>query len=105
MKTLEFEIIDHGHDGEQYFPGCEVAFSRFTDVATGIGTSAKEAAEDAMEQMPFYEFTGVDVSALEKAVAALSADDSVWAKAWEEYRNPEWHRYVSIRWRIVEAQS
>lgn len=50
MKTVnEFEVIDHGFYSEQYFQGCDVAYTEFEDVATGIGETAKEAFEDALE--------------------------------------------------------
>jgi hypothetical protein len=52
MKTPEdFEVIDHGVDHEQYFPGCGVALTEFTDCATGTGESAHDALEDALESL------------------------------------------------------
>jgi hypothetical protein len=52
MKSIEkFEIINHGVDHEQYFSGCGCAFTEYTNVATGIGDSANEAAEDALEML------------------------------------------------------
>ena len=42
-KITEFEIVSHGIDGEQYFPGCGVACTSFDDVATGIGDTEQEA--------------------------------------------------------------
>jgi len=49
MKTIkDYEIIDHGMEYSQYFQGCGIAFTNFTDVATGIGHGAKEAGEDAL---------------------------------------------------------
>jgi hypothetical protein len=96
--ALEFEIIDHGCDGEQYFQGCGVSFTRYTDVITGIGESAREAAEDALSQMdtgPVY-----PPPALENAVRELSNAPSF--DAGDPEISPEWHHYVSIRWRIVK---
>ena len=59
MKILDFEIIDHGVEHEQYFQGCGVAFTKFDDCATGIGDSLYEALEDAAEQLATqgYELT------------------------------------------------
>jgi hypothetical protein len=91
--TLEFEIIDHGCDGEQYFPGCGVAFSKFTDVVTGIGESAREAGEDALSMLE----TDLSTDALEEAVNALSKDVDT---ARDEDTSDEWHHYVSIRYRV-----
>lgn len=47
----KFEIINHGADHEQYFPGCGTAFSDYDHVVTGAGMDAKEAYEDAIEQV------------------------------------------------------
>lgn len=47
----EFEAIDHGIENEQYFQGCGIACTSFTDVATGFGASSDEAIEDAIEQL------------------------------------------------------
>lgn len=47
----EFELVDHGIDHEQYFQGCWVAFTQFTNVATGIGNNPAEAIDDALEML------------------------------------------------------
>ena len=52
MKTIEgYEIIYHGIEYSDYFQGCGVAYTEFTDVATGIGNSEQEAIGDAMDQL------------------------------------------------------
>ena len=45
----DFEIIDHGVDNPQYFPGCGVSGTDYTDVFTGCGVSAHEAFEECLE--------------------------------------------------------
>jgi hypothetical protein len=51
MKIIQnYKILNHGIDGSQYFPGCGVACTLYTHVYTGIGESAHEALEDALEQ-------------------------------------------------------
>lgn len=50
-KISEYEIRDHGVDGEQYFQGAGVAFTKWEDCYTGIGDSTAEALEDALEQL------------------------------------------------------
>lgn len=47
----QYEIIDHGWDNSQYFQGCGTAYTKFDRVATGIGDNAKEAYEDAVDQI------------------------------------------------------
>jgi hypothetical protein len=36
-QITEFEVIDHGIDGSQYFQGCGVAYTKFKYVVTGCG--------------------------------------------------------------------
>lgn len=48
-KVKEYEVIDHGFDAEQYFTGCGKAYTDFDAVQTGIGETAQEAFEDALD--------------------------------------------------------
>ena len=51
MRTIaDYEIVNHGVDNSQYFQGCGTAFTDYDDVYTGIGSSAAEALDDALEQ-------------------------------------------------------
>lgn len=50
-RIAEYEIIDHGEDHPQYFQGCGVSFTRFDACYTGVGENAKEAYEDAADQV------------------------------------------------------
>jgi len=73
MKLIQgFEIIIHGIYHEQYFPGCGCAFTSFTDVATGIGESAHEAAEDALELLSQNEWNVDKNKSLLRDVKRLS---------------------------------
>lgn len=49
--SIEYEIVDHGIEHEQYFQGCGVAFTKYTAVFTGIGNSLREALDDAASQL------------------------------------------------------
>lgn len=49
--VIDYEVLDHGFDGEQYFQGCGISYTEFEDVATGIGETAQEAFEDALDQL------------------------------------------------------
>lgn len=50
-QVTAYELIDHGIDYPDYFQGCGVAFTDFTDVATGCGDNPAEAIEDALESL------------------------------------------------------
>jgi hypothetical protein len=47
----KFEIVKHGVDSPDYFQGCGVAFTQYDFCVTGAGLDAKEAYEDAVEQI------------------------------------------------------
>lgn len=65
----EYAITSHGIDSESYFPGFGVAFTKYDDVATGIGDTEREALDDALDQLVQQGYTlGPELTAeLEKA--------------------------------------
>lgn len=89
MKNIKsFEIIDHGVENSQYFQGCGVAFTEFTDVATGIGDSAADALEDALE---FLAQNDWDTKLIEIKYPFMSKKNDVPANSEDVYH------YVSVR--------
>jgi len=88
---VEYEILNHGWDHSQYFSGCGVAFTNYTDVVTGIGDNAKEAYEDALEQMAM---SGVSIDSMPKRPSGIRVRDKVPHDA-----NVECYWFVSIRWK------
>jgi len=94
---VEFEVVDHGIDHEQYFQGCGVAFTEFEDVVTGIGDNPAEAIDDALEQLAMNDW---DVDGMEKRILEqelpgkrkLPVKPRVLARHGDEA-----HYYVSIR--------
>lgn len=58
-KVSEFEIEDIGMESSSYFQGRGTAFSRWDDVAVGIGSNPKGALDDAFEQLASQ---GYDIS-------------------------------------------
>lgn len=97
-RRIEFEVVDHGCDGEQYFPGCGTSFTRFDWCVTGIGGSAREAAMDALSYLDAATSMD-DENALGSAVTSLS--DAPSFDPDDPEISPEWHHYVSIRWRVL----
>ena len=61
----EYELIDHGVEHSQFFQGCGVSLTKFTDIATGYGENPAEAINDALEQLAGY---GYDVDELERRI-------------------------------------
>lgn len=52
MKAVsDYTIVDHGVEHSQYFQGEGTSFTDYIDCATGIGCSAHEAMEDALDNL------------------------------------------------------
>ena len=75
MKTITcFEIVDHGINHAQYFQGCGVSHSKFTEVATGCGDNPAEALADALEMLAQDGWDVSKVEASAEGVAYLKAE-------------------------------
>src|SRR4051812_19184814 len=102
MAHLEYQVIDHGVEHSQFFTGCGVSFTRYTDCATGIGESARDAGTDAFESADIP--TSVDASALISELADLSTvQDAHEDCDPADHDECELTHHVSIRWRVVES--
>lgn len=52
QKKIEaFEVIDHGIDYPDYFPGCGTSGTEYSESATGTGNDANEALSDALDSL------------------------------------------------------
>jgi hypothetical protein len=99
MKRIEdHEVIVHGVEHEQYFQGCGVSFTPFTDVATGIGDDAAEAFEDALESLAQGDW---EVEEADDWPDAPRPD----AATLDEDAHEDLHVYVSVRVKGREAMS
>ena len=87
-KINDFEVIDHGCMYSDYFQGCGVCGTEFTDVATGIGSDLNEAINDALEQLVEWETEGMETRIVEKYGEIPEV---------EEPENFDCHYFVSIR--------
>lgn len=73
-KVSDYQIDDLGVEHSQYFQGVGVMGTKYDEVFTGIGDSAKEAVEDALDQMAdIYEIPEM----LEKDALGLSDKNEV----------------------------
>jgi hypothetical protein len=112
--TLSYQVLDHGWDGDSYFPGCGVAYTEFTHVVTGRGYCAREALDDAMDLLAQDEHAPpeADVDHIEQETAggyALTGACDQDPLCPGEHgdcdcacHNPEWAYRVSIRWALTE---
>ena len=75
MKTITcFEIVDHGIDNAQYFQGCGVSRTKFSDVAIGCGDNPAAALSDALETLAQDGWDVSKVEASAEGIAYLNAD-------------------------------
>ena len=95
IKIVDFEILNHGFEHAQYFQGCGVSFTKFAHVVTGAGANAKDAYNDAIEQICMSE--GCDAG-LPKRPAGIRSRDKVPASHCGE--DSEFYYYVSIRYNL-----
>lgn len=94
-RIIDYEVIDHGVHHNQYFPGCGVAFTRFSHVVTGIGETAFEAALNAIEQIQMlgdYDTDGIEIAHLVRMPGNEEPGDEL------DEIHSDFHHYVSIRW-------
>ncbi len=96
-RAIKLEVRLHGIDHAQYFQGVGVGYgpTRADDVALGVGYSAREAVEDALEQAACsgWQFDDPNLS-------EYSADDVVTpycASAGVDACDVEAHFYASVR--------
>mgnify|MGYP000908199233 CR=1 FL=1 len=94
MKRITaHEILVHGIEHEQYWQGAGCSFSEYTDIATGIGDNAREAYDDALEQLAS---SGWNVDKLPRRPRGVNAKLRVPA-SWLKDEMCDAHVYVSIR--------
>lgn len=104
-KVTDYELLDHGVDHAQYFPGCGVAYTQFDYVQTGAGENFSEALNDALEMIAQTE-DNINIQDLENRInqdfGFKSSDD--WPTKPEanadtpEGEDSELYYYVSIRY-------
>ena len=93
---MRFEIIDHGWNNSQYFQGCGVAYTDYDSVVTGCGHNAKDAYENAVENLFQTEDTEkTQRLRLPKRPRGIRATDHVPARSSEDC-----YWYVSIRYSL-----
>lgn len=77
---FEYEIEEHGATHGQYFQGAGTSYTRFTEIATGCGNSAREAGDDALEifwqSADKEKITMAQAEALEAEINKLSEEDA-----------------------------
>lgn len=102
FTVAEAEVRDYGEDGAQYFQGVSTVFTSWQRVQLGVGDTAREALEDALEQM------ATDDATVSPAMAAQllsdldspdkNAHDSLDAHDCEKEDGAcgEWQHYIAI---------
>lgn len=93
-RVKEFCVYFHGVEHEQYFQGHGVAFTRYTECATGIGNTPNEALEDCLEQLACAH--DWDVEDLEDKIRALHGAHLAKGEESKEELPDDCHHFVSI---------
>jgi len=105
-KIIDYDIVDRGIEGSQYFQGCGTSFTKFDACYTGCGSNPAEAIDDALEQIAMcgeHEIEGFEEQMKEDYPQYLTSDGD-WsptpyahAECSEEDDECELYYYVSIR--------
>ena len=95
-KVIAYEIVNHGYEHAQYFQGCGTFGTTFNNVYTGCGNDAKEAYEQAAEQV----YMSYDVVSLPKRPRGINKKDRVPAYLTKDEES-EIYWYVSIRVKTI----
>ncbi len=82
-----FEVVDHGWENSQYFQGCGTSFTAYNDIATGCGSSQRDALDDSLESLAQ---NGWEVEDLHNYLASVY-------KGTESQEGEDWHYYLSVR--------
>ena len=97
-RTLvaEFELVDHGIQGEQYFQGCGLSHTDYAGIATGCGNNPAEAIDDALEQLAQSDW---EVDGMESRIMAqeFPCKRRLPVRPQVRLRDEDCHYYVSIR--------
>lgn len=91
MKEIQEYAIETNWDHSQYWQGAGLSFTIYEDLATGIGSSEMEAAEDACEQLAQndWDTSSIDISECSKDNEQICEDD--------EGDECEHHYFTTIR--------
>lgn len=92
----DYEIINHGPDHCQYWPGCGTAYTDFAHVVTGIGVDAVEAYNDAVEQVYQWVGSAADKLNLPERPRGLG----ITLRHRVPARSEDWYWYISIRFNV-----
>ena len=95
---MNYEIINHGYCNSQYFKGCGTAYTNFDFVVTGCGNNAKDAYNDAVEQI-YMIHDNADKFKLPKNPKGQGITSRPCVPA--KYEDSYW--YVSILYREVKS--
>jgi hypothetical protein len=103
QQVAEYELVDHGIDGAQYFQGCGVCYTKFDHVATGCGSNFAEAIDDVLDSIAQ---DGFDAENLQDRIMV---DENIGGAGFptepntdefhKEDEDSEMYYYVSIRWK------
>lgn len=93
-----YQIINHGWDNSQYFQGCGVAYTKFTDAVTGGGMDAVEAYADALEQV-YQGSDYADAIKLPRRPRGYGINRKNKVPAYQRGEDSDCYYYVSIRYR------
>lgn len=105
MNKPKFEIVDLGVHHPDYFQGFGTSFTRFDHSTYGIGSTAEEAYQDALDSAAqFSPWAEIDLIAMPEHCpfsGEVPADESRGDN--DDGGEPAWY-HVGIRWNTTKEQ-
>jgi hypothetical protein len=100
MRT-KYEIINHGYMRPDYFQGWGTAYTDFDYAVTGCGNNAKEAYNDAVEQIYRIHIDGTyEMKRVVEALKLPTRPKGIRAKDKVPESDSESYWYVGIRYNL-----
>lgn len=97
-----FEIVDLGVDHVDYFQGFGTSYTPFDHSTYGIGATAEEAYQDALDSAAqFSPDSAIDLTAMPEHCPFEGEVDE---ESQDNEHNPAYY-HVGIRWNTPEVQS
>ena len=92
---MDYEVIIHGVDSPDYFPGQGTSYTPFANVVTGIGDTDQDALIDALDQAVESGMDDRMADEIEKSTVLKS-------KIVASDHGEEMYWYISILWSRTE---
>lgn len=103
MSKPKFEIVDLGVDHPDYFQGFGTSFIQYEHSTYGIGNTAEEAYQDALDSAAqFSPWAEIDLKAMPEHCPFTGKVPDIKFESDEEAAESQNYYHVGLRWNTVK---